>query len=153
MISHSENGNFCRVSVTAGLTLSTNRSDTSNTGRIVSSRNIVCSTRRLRKQWPERPRVVDSIVTVGSFFFSFRLTSPSARHAASYNGNVEKEKRKKERAVLTPQALSYVYRGVSQTVTQHIAQISILERLELLLAASLPVNGNARSIDAWCASR
>jgi len=65
--------------------LSTNRRDTSNTAGIVPSRNIVCSTGRLRKQWPERPQVVDSIVTGFIFLLSLSLSlslllvSPSAR--------------------------------------------------------------------------
>lgn len=68
----SENGNFCRVSVTVGLMLSTNQSDTSNTRRIVFSlskyRLFYATTKETMAG--TRPQVVDSIVT-GYIFLLF----------------------------------------------------------------------------------
>lgn len=106
----SENGNFCRVSVTVGLMFSTNQSDTSNTRRIVFSfslskyRLFYATTKETMAG--TRPQVVDSIVTGFIFLlfpshFFFRLP-----RWADTTAILE--------TVLT-WALSYV----SQTVTQH----------------------------------
>lgn len=85
--SYSENGNFCQISVTVGLMLSTNQSDTSNTGRhcFLSKYHLFYATTKETMAgtpagcWLDCHRLHFSS-------FSFSLLLPLAK-ASRYNGN------------------------------------------------------------------